>query len=583
MQNAVKSNRIAHAYIFCGPRGTGKTSTAKIYAKALNCLTPVSSGPCNECDNCRAITTGISVDVSEIDAASNRGIDEIRELREKVKFTPSNCRYKVYIIDEVHMLTSEAFNALLKTLEEPPSHVIFILATTEPHKVPLTVLSRCQRFDFKRIEQSVIIEKLMDIASAINLGVEPSALSLIARAAEGSLRDALCILEQGITFINAKSAFSEDNGQLLNTGTSEDKGDSYPGLLKEEDVHSILGTVREDLLKEMAEYLRKNDAGSAFKLIAGLEQSGKDIRLFIKDLTAFLRDFLLEVCTALPARTERFESARLMEIIEIMVWAEKEMRWSSQPRLILELAVSKACLLKPSRVSGDGLAWRVEELEQKLEDMNALLEQILSEGKVRNDNIINSKVKEEKREISSDMRETFGARSGFTNTRKNIDIKQNSDIDNKIEVEEIVRTDNDSLISLEQIKTEWGEVLSNLKIKSLPAYTLASKGEPVEIAGKLLTIGFNEQYKFDKERLESSGNKKLLEDTIKNVFGLNLEVRCKIFERVGDGLKNLSAKRKYKDEVEEVMNLFGAEETSLDGFEGFIALQFPDPAKKLND
>ncbi|MEM5794931.1 MAG: DNA polymerase III subunit gamma/tau, partial [Bacillota bacterium] len=200
LKNAITSNRIAHAYLFSGPRGTGKTSTAKIMAKALNCLQGPTIHPCNACDRCKRIIDGSSMDVLEIDAASNRGIDEIRELREKVKFTPVDGRYKVYIIDEVHMLTTEAFNALLKTLEEPPAHAIFILATTEPHKIPATILSRCQRYDFRRIDSEAISGRLLKVLQEMSIEAEPEALGVIARFAEGGLRDALSILDQCIAF-----------------------------------------------------------------------------------------------------------------------------------------------------------------------------------------------------------------------------------------------------------------------------------------------------------------------------------------------------------------------------------------------
>ena len=196
LKNAIQLGKIAHAYLFSGPRGTGKTSTAKILAKSLNCMNGPTSDPCNVCANCERITNGTSMDVLEIDAASNRGIDEIRELRESVKFAPVDGRYKVYIIDEVHMLTNEAFNALLKTLEEPPAHVVFILATTEAHKIPATIHSRCQRFDFRRIGFREIEQRLTDVAQHNGLTVAPDALKLIASHADGGLRDALSILDQ---------------------------------------------------------------------------------------------------------------------------------------------------------------------------------------------------------------------------------------------------------------------------------------------------------------------------------------------------------------------------------------------------
>ncbi|MCC7573530.1 MAG: DNA polymerase III subunit gamma/tau, partial [Candidatus Methanofastidiosum sp.] len=212
--NALKQGRISHAYLFCGPRGTGKTSIAKILAKAVNCLESQAGEPCNQCANCQSINQGGSLDVLEIDAASNRGIDEIRDLRERVQFVPSGGRFRVYIIDEVHMLTTEAFNALLKTLEEPPGHVIFILATTEAHKLPATILSRCQRFDFHRISRADLLERLRLVAKNNNITVTEEALAVMVQAAEGGLRDALSLLDQCIGFTDEAIEIADVNQVL---------------------------------------------------------------------------------------------------------------------------------------------------------------------------------------------------------------------------------------------------------------------------------------------------------------------------------------------------------------------------------
>lgn len=314
LQNAIISGRVSHAYLFCGPRGTGKTTTAKVLAKTLNCEKYPVPEPCNQCNNCLATTDGTSVDVVEIDAASNRGIDDIRDLREKVKYAPAQGRYRIYIIDEVHMLTTEAFNALLKTLEEPPGHVVFVLATTEPHKVPVTILSRCQRFDFRRIPMEDMVERLQLVAQQVGLQVEAQALSLIAEAAEGGLRDALSILDQGAVYGNNNITVQH--------------------------VHSLLGTVGGQTLNNMTTYLASGDTAQALRLINELFQQGKDLRLFVKELSSHLRALMLSIVEQ-KAPDANFTPYQLAGYLEILTKLEYDMKWSSQPRVLLELALVK--------------------------------------------------------------------------------------------------------------------------------------------------------------------------------------------------------------------------------------------------
>jgi DNA polymerase-3 subunit gamma/tau len=265
--NALANERISHAYLFCGPRGTGKTSTGRILAKAVNCLTNGRGEPCNSCPICQAITEGRALDVIEVDAASNRGIDEIRDLREKVNYAPNQARYKVYIIDEVHMLTKEASNALLKTLEEPPPHVIFILATTEAHKVLPTILSRCQRFDFRRISQADVVAKLSHIGEIEGIHIEPEALRLIARAATGSLRDAENLLQQLTTYYGADIELPQ--------------------------VQSILGISGDWRAKELIKYIINNDISAGVATINSVNSDGLDLRQFNRELVEYLRVLLL--------------------------------------------------------------------------------------------------------------------------------------------------------------------------------------------------------------------------------------------------------------------------------------------------
>ena len=312
LRNAIAQGEIAHAYLFAGPRGTGKTSVARIFAKAVNCPHPQEGEPCNECPSCRAIAQGSALDVLEIDGASNRGIDQIRQLREEVHFAPAQSRYKVYIIDEVHMLTNEAFNALLKTLEEPPPHVVFIFATTEPHKVLPTVLSRCQAFEFKTISPEQIVIQLQKVVQAEGISVAEEALQAIARHARGALRDALVLLDQLVSF----------------------KGG---GEITPDDLYEMLGLPPEEALDRFLDALLARDAPAALALLEELAERGRDFELFVEELLLRSRDRLLSLWEPSKGRKDAAEESLWIRLAGELLELRRELRYALDKRILVEV------------------------------------------------------------------------------------------------------------------------------------------------------------------------------------------------------------------------------------------------------
>jgi DNA polymerase-3 subunit gamma/tau len=353
LQNAIKANRVAQAYIFSGMRGVGKTTVARILAKALNCQSGPTPTPCNKCEFCTEINEDRSVDVLEIDGASNRGIDEIRSLREGVKYRPIQSRYKVIIIDEVHMLTREAFNALLKTLEEPPERTVFIFATTEFHKVPATIVSRCQHFEFKKISQKEIINHLLDIAQKEKLTISPYGLSLIAEASDGSLRDAQSLLDKAVAFSGA--------------------------AIQDDDLKEILGVIGKDILFECSGLILGQDPARIFALVEKVIERGYDLRFFFKELVQHFRNLLLaksvkEPKDLLPLSAEEIEEHKkeaekasteeLLRFILALQQGEQGLRYSSHPQIFLETLLVKLCHYKKI-ISIQDLISQVEKMKQE--------------------------------------------------------------------------------------------------------------------------------------------------------------------------------------------------------------------------
>ncbi|MBR3599969.1 MAG: DNA polymerase III subunit gamma/tau [Lachnospiraceae bacterium] len=354
LKNQIKHNRVGHAYLFCGTRGTGKTTIARLIAKAVNCENPVDGSPCNQCESCKAISAGASMNVIEIDAASNNGVDSVRQINDAVRYSPSSGKYLVYIIDEVHMLTNPAYNALLKTLEEPPEYVKFILATTDVQTIPVTVLSRCQRYDFKRISLDIIADRIEELLGREGIAATRDAINYVAKAADGSMRDALSILDQCIAF---------NLGEEI----------TYDKVLE------IVGSVDLDIYLSMFTAIKARDTKEALSIVNDAIWAGKDLSLFVNEFTTFLRDLLMLKYNAsatvdvtsenLPRLIEAgadIEEEKLISFINIMQETAGKIKYASSKRIVLEVAVIKLCTPQ-MRSTDESLKERIADLEKRLE------------------------------------------------------------------------------------------------------------------------------------------------------------------------------------------------------------------------
>ncbi len=468
LKNAITSGKVAHAYLFSGPRGIGKTTTARILAKALNCKESPTPQPCNKCTSCVEIVRGSSLDVLEIDGASNRGIDEIRALRENVKFAPVSSRYKIYIIDEAHQITHDAFNALLKTLEEPPRHVIFMLATTQPEKIPPTILSRCQRFSLKLIPQKKIFDRLNYIVGKEKLKIEKEVLDLIAFRGEGSLRDAQSLLDQVISYAgNKKIDLQETN--------------------------FILGVLPFERLVEFSDLIAEHKAREILSLIDEITESGYNLDQFIKDLRQHFRNMLLIKVAGkntkilqlpdkhlgiLLGKGAQFTEENMVRIIDLLSKTYESMKWSEQPRLVIEVDMFRLC--QPYIPIGE-IIERIGRLEKSL---------TLDEKKGN---------PSAERYVQEDKKSPLMVREG-----KKLPAGNNSQI--------------------KEITERWEEVLESVRKLDIPLHSCLLEGSPVRMERELLHIVFPKNYSFHKDRVEKKSN--IIEQALKEVLGKEIKIKC---------------------------------------------------------
>jgi len=515
LKNALKNDRVAHAYLFAGPRGTGKTSTAKVFAKSLNCANPSPDfEPCGECNSCQRIEKGNSLDVIEIDAASNRGIDEIRELREKVKFYPGEGKYKVYIIDEVHMLTKGAFNALLKTLEEPPESVVFILATTEPHDVITTIMSRCQRFDFTLLTLTNLKKRLKYIADSEGYEIDKEALDILARSARGGMRDAISLLDQAISFSD--------------------------GQLSLEEVSRMLGRIDKSDLKEFLLHLSNRESQPALELLNKQLESGLGIERFSDELIEYCRELLLikecgidsgileysrSYLEEIASAAANLSTKKITNIIDEFASLKDKLRSSARPRLQLEISVIK---LSSKGSSGSSLEARLSELEFKLD--NFLTNKDSSEFKsgLELEKSAAEADKSSKSDQSVSKNRQPEKQIEPVHKEKNVSEKntQKSAGSNAEEAKQQNTAAAGSAVSLSQVKESWARVLKEIRQLDISVQALLREGSPAAVEGKTIVIAFPKDKTFHYKGAVT--NQALIARVLRNVLNESVELEFQI-------------------------------------------------------
>lgn len=527
LKNQIKNNKIAHAYLFSGIRGTGKTSTAKIFARAINCLNPKDYNPCNECDICKGIIKESIMDVVEIDAASNNGVDNIRDIRENVKYPPSKASYKVYIIDEVHMLSQGAFNALLKTLEEPPEYVVFILATTEPHKIPATILSRCQRFDFKRVTKENIVKRIKYICDKLGINIDEEGIDLIVQSSDGAVRDALSRLDQCISFSGDDISYN--------------------------DVIDSLGLVNESRMFDIVNSIIDDDFTQSLVLVNDILNDGKDVGQFLKDLIKHYRNIMITKVSNDPSKvidtnidkinnyekqSSKMDINNIIRQLNILSKTYGEIKWSSNPRVDLELALVK--MQRPEYDdSKEALIKRIDSLEEQIKN--------IANGKVVVKTVSTTvKNNETPRRVeptkANDVKKPVKAVSS---------VKESATVSDDIIVEEGTSA---SKISFTGIRDNWDNILLDLKHTKITIHAFLLEGRPIGTQHNFLLIAFKDGYGFHKDATNKRENAEIIESSIYKMTNQRVKIKCIMDEESNDITVDKVVEVSDDDSVKEYFN-----------------------------
>ncbi len=530
LKSQILNNSISHSYLFSGTRGTGKTSTAKILSRAVNCLNRDGANPCNSCEICSSIFDEKLMDIIEIDAASNNGVDDVREIRENVKYPPSNAKYKVYIIDEVHMLSTGAFNALLKTLEEPPEYVIFILATTEPHKIPATILSRCQTFEFKRVSKKASTVRLIHVLEQMNVQYEEEAIDLIIQNSDGALRDALSMLDKCIDL--------NDNSLTVANVTES------------------MGLIMDDVLFEFCDALIHREVNRVFNVINELNSSGKDINQFVKRVIFHFRNGMLiqigsdtniinESTQYIERAKTQFESVSvttLIRWINVVSQLENELKWTSNARILLEVAIAK--LIYPIYdVSYETLIERLDKLEQSIEFGNYKSVEIKRESSQQSG--VQIQKIPEKEQVQHNKQEQSIEQTQEINIEKEQTKSKNENV-------EILTQEPKAF---DDISKNWQKILSIINNRETRLYAFVLEGIPKKIEDGTLLIGFDDGLALYVDMLSRASNKAILESVISEYIKSPIKVKCVFNSEFSDDIEEQSVDS--ADEIDMIKQFVG--------------------------